>query len=131
VEKGQSPFVIDQIKDNYEILQIKKKARKTGVIYIGGGVPKNYIQQTAFLERHFGIPDSEHEYGFQITTDRPEWGGLSGCTFREGLSWGKEKPGGRYAACYCDATIALPLVVKATLERCKNLERRTRLAYEF
>lgn len=131
VEKGRDPLVIDQIKDNYEILQTKKKARKTGVIYVGGGVPKNYIQQTAFLERHFGIPDSEHNYGFQITTDRPEWGGLSGCTFREGLSWGKEKPGGQYAACYCDATIALPLIVKATLERCKNLEKRSRLAYEF
>jgi len=131
VERGRNPFVIDQIKDNYEILQIKKTARKTGVVYIGGGVPKNYIQQTAFLERHFGIPDSEHDYGFQITTDRPEWGGLSGCTFREGVSWGKEKPGGRYATCYCDATIALPLIVKATLERCQNLEKRGRLAYEF
>jgi len=131
VEKGLSPLVIDQIRDNYEILQIKKATAKTGVIYIGGGAPKNYIQQTAFLERHFGIPDVEHEYGFQITTDSPQWGGLSGCTFKEGVSWGKEKPGGRYAICYCDATIALPLVVKATLERCKNLDKRSRLMSEF
>ena len=130
-EKGRSPLVIDQIRDNYEILQIKKAAPKTGVIYIGGGVPKNYIQQTAFLERHFGIPDAEHEYGFQITTDSPQWGGLSGCTFKEGLSWGKEKPGGKYATCYCDATIALPLIVKATLERCKNLNKRSRLIFKF
>jgi len=130
-EKGRSPLVIDQIRDNYEILQIKKAAPKAGVIYIGGGVPKNYIQQTAFLERHFGIPDAEHEYGFQITTDSPQWGGLSGCTFKEGLSWGKEKPGGKYATCYCDATIALPLIVKATLERCKNLNKRSRLMFKF
>ncbi len=130
-EKGRSPLVIDQIRDNYEILQIKKVASKTGVIYIGGGVPKNYIQQTAFLERHFGIPDAEHEYGFQITTDSPQWGGLSGCTFKEGLSWGKEKPGGKYATCYCDATIAFPLIVKATLERCRNLDKRSRLIFKF
>jgi deoxyhypusine synthase len=131
VEKGRSPLVIDQIKDNYEILQIKKASSKTGVIYVGGGVPKNYIQQTAFLERQFGIPDAEHDYGFQITTDSPQWGGLSGCTFDEGVSWGKEKPGGKYATCYCDATIALPLIVKATLERCKNLDKRSRLKFKF
>ena len=131
VQQGRHPLVIDQIRDNYEILQIKKAASKTGVIYIGGGVPKNFIQQTAFLERHFGVPDVEHEYGFQITTDSPQWGGLSGCTFKEGLSWGKEKPGGRYATCYCDATIAFPLVVKATLERCKNLDKRSGLRFRF
>ena len=131
VEKGRRPLVIDQIRDNYEILQIKKAAPKTGVIYIGGGVPKDYIQQTAFLERHFGIPNAEHEYGFQITTDSPQWGGLSGCTFKEGVSWGKEKSGGKYAICYCDATIAFPLIVKATLERCENLEKRGRLQFKF
>jgi len=131
LEKGRTPLVIDEVRDNYEILQIKKAAPKTGVIYVGGGVPKNYIQQTAFLERHFGVPDAEHDYGFQITTDSPQWGGLSGCTFREGISWGKEKAGGKYATCYCDATIALPLVVKATLERCKNLDKRSILNFRF
>jgi len=124
VEGNKRPFLVDAIKDNYEILQIKRAASKTGVIYVGGGVPKNYIQQTAYLQDMFGIPDAGHDYGFQITTDSPQWGGLSGCTFREGLSWGKEKLGGRYATCYCDATIALPLIVKAVLERCKNLDRR-------
>lgn len=131
MNKGQHPLVIDQIKDNVEILNIKRSASKTGVIYVGGGVPKNYVQQTAFLERHFGIPDAEHDYGFQITTDSPQWGGLSGCTFKEGISWGKEKPGGKYATCYCDATIAFPLIVKATLERCKNLDNRKRLKFNF
>jgi len=131
LEKGRSPLVIDEIKDNYEILQIKKTASKTGVIYVGGGVPKNYIQQTPYLQNMFGIPDSGHDYGFQITTDSPQWGGLSGCTFKEGLSWGKEKAEGKYATCYCDATIALPLVVKATLERCKNLDKRSRVKFKF
>jgi deoxyhypusine synthase len=126
-EEGKQPLMIDAIEDNYEIFNIKRMSPKTGVIYVGGGVPKNYIQQTAYLQDLFGIPDSEHDYGFQITTDSPQWGGLSGCTFKEGLSWGKEKPGGKYATCHCDATIALPLIVKAVLERCKGLEKRDRL----
>lgn len=132
IQKGLKPLVIDEIRDNYEIFQIKKASKKTGVIYVGGGVPKNYIQQTAYLEDIFGVPDSGHYYGFQLTTDRPEWGGLSGATFKEGLSWGKERPRGMYATCYCDATISLPLVVKAALEvSSKDLRRRTRLNFKF
>jgi deoxyhypusine synthase len=131
LEKKKTPFVIDEIKDNYEIFSIKRMAPKTGVIYIGGGVPKNYIQQTAYLQDLFGIPDASHDYGFQITTDSPHWGGLSGCTFMEGISWGKEKFGGKYATCYCDATIALPLIVKTTLERSKKLEKRSKLRLKF
>jgi deoxyhypusine synthase len=126
-EAGKPPLVIDEIKDNYEIFQIKKAAAKTGVIYVGGGVPKNYIQQTAYLQDLFGIPDAAHDYGFQITTDSPQWGGLSGCTFKEGISWGKEKSGGQYVTCHCDATIALPLIVKAALERCTTGNQRGRL----
>ena len=132
IKKGLKPLVIDEIKDNYEILKIKKASKKTGVIYVGGGVPKNYIQQTAYLEDIFGVPDSGHDYGFQLTTDRPEWGGLSGATFKEALSWGKEKPSGMYAVCYCDATISLPLVVKAVMEvSSEDIKRRARLNFNL
>jgi len=120
IKKGLKPLLIDQIRDNHEIFEIKKSSKKTGVIYIGGGVPKNYIQQTSYLEEIFGVRDRGHDYGFQITTDRPEWGGLSGCTFKEGISWGKDKHTGEFVTCYCDATIALPLIVKAVLERLGN-----------
>jgi deoxyhypusine synthase len=129
VAHGKKPLIIDEIQDNYEIFQIKKAASKTGVIYVGGGVPKNYIQQTAYLEDLFGIPDAGHDYGFQITTDTPQWGGLSGCTFQEGLSWGKEKPEGKYITCYCDATIALPIIVKSILERYS--QKRQTLDFTF
>jgi len=128
IKKGLKPLVIDQIRDNHEIFEIKKSSKKTGVIFIGGGVPKNYIQQTSYLEETFGARNRGHDYGFQITTDRPEWGGLSGCTFKEGVSWGKDKHLGEFVTCYCDATIALPLIVKAVLERLGNapaMKRRT------
>ena len=101
------------------------------MIYVGGGVPKNYVQQTAYLQDLFGIPDAGHDYGFQITTDSPQWGGLSGCTFQEGVSWGKIKSAGQHVTCYCDATIALPLIVKTVLERCNNLDQRRRLEFTF
>ena len=126
-KEGGRTLTVDGIKDNEEIFHIKMESKKSGVIYVGGGVPKNYIQQTAYLQDLFGIPNSGHSYGIQITTDRPEWGGLSGCTFREGVSWGKEKSEGQFIACYCDATIALPLIVKAVLERCRDLAPRQKI----
>ena len=128
IEAKKPILVLDQIADNHEIFAIKKASPKSGVIFVGGGVPKNYIQQTAYLEDLFGVPDSGHHYGFQLTTDRPEWGGLSGCTFREGMSWGKERKSGEYVACYCDATIALPMIVKGVLELCTSIEDRKPLA---
>jgi len=115
-EKQKPSLIIDQIKDNVEIYEFKKTSKKTGVIYLGGGVPKNYIQQTAYLEGLFGEKGRGHDYGFQITTDRPEWGGLSGCTFKEGVSWGKIKDEQNFVTCYCDVTIAFPLIVRAVLE---------------
>jgi len=59
-----------------------------------------------------------HKYALQITTDSPQWGGLSGCTLEEAISWGKinSAPNTR-AVCYCDATIALPLITQALSER--------------
>lgn len=131
IEEKRKLLVLDQIADNAEIFNIKKASKRSGVIYIGGGVPKNYIQQTAYLEDMFGVPDSGHDYGFQITTDRPEWGGLSGCTFREGMSWGKERKEGKYVACYCDSTIALPIIVRGVLEMTKGLEKRKRLCFNL
>jgi deoxyhypusine synthase len=58
-----------------------------------------------------------HRWAVQITTDSPQWGGLSGCTFEEAISWGKIAEQGERAVCYCDATIALPLLAHALLER--------------
>jgi len=83
---------------------------------VGGGVPKNCIQQTAYLEAIIDAVGRGHDFGFQITTDRPDWGGISGCTFREGVSWGKVKDDREFVTCYSDATIALPLIMRAVLE---------------
>ena len=119
-------LIIDQIRDSYEIAQLKKMASTTGAIYIGGGVPKNYIQQLGPVSELLFQKESGHRYAFQITTDDPKWGGLSGCTFEEAKSWGKIEKESAYAAVYTDATIALPLLVGAVLQEGKVFKKRKR-----
>lgn len=117
--KGKS-IVIDTIKDVCEITKIASGAEKTGVIYIGGGVPKNFIQQIEIAEKLFGYNTKGHEYAIQFTTDSPHFGGLSGCTFEEAVSWGKISKRAKKAQVFVDATIALPIVVHALSERVKE-----------
>lgn len=121
-------LVIDQIRDNFEIAQIKKMAKVTGAVYVGGGVPKNYIQQLGPVNELLFKRESGHRYAFQITTDDPKWGGLSGCTFEEAKSWGKISRHSAHAAVYIDATVALPLLVGAVLQEddaCRKRKRRS------
>jgi deoxyhypusine synthase len=119
-------LVIDQIRDSYEIAQLKRMAPITGAIYLGGGVPKNYIQQLGPVSELLFKEQSGHRYAFQITTDDPKWGGLSGCTFEEAKSWGKIEKESTYAAVYIDATVALPLLVGAVLQKEKIHRERKR-----
>jgi len=106
---------IDQIADADELTRIVEGAKKTGVVYVGGGVPKNFIQQTQVIASMHKIELGGHAYAVQYTTDAPHWGGLSGCTFEEAISWGKESPQTRQVQCFCDATIALPIVTSALI----------------
>jgi deoxyhypusine synthase len=120
-------LVIDQIRDSFEIAQLKRMSSVTGAIYIGGGVPKNYIQQLGPVNELLFKKEGGHRYAFQVTTDDPKWGGLSGCTFEEAKSWGKIEKESVYAAVYMDATIALPLLVGGTLQEgrvCRERKRR-------
>ncbi|MCS7098494.1 MAG: deoxyhypusine synthase family protein [Candidatus Methanomethyliaceae archaeon] len=123
-EKGIKPITIDVVKDNYEIAQIILKSKKTGAIYIGGGVPKNYINDAAVMLDY----TEGHHYAFQITTEPPHWGGLSGSTLDEAKSWGKVRKKAIRATVYAEATIALPLIVGYILQ--KNLHKnRKRLKF--
>lgn len=97
---------IDTIQDNYEIAQIVLKSKKTGSIYISGGVPKNYINDAAVMLDY----TPGHSYSFQITTDAPHWGGLTGSTLDEAKSWGKISKKATRATAYVEATVGLPLI---------------------
>ena len=100
---GKKSFV-DAFDDMSEIIDLAWTAKKRGIIYIGGGTPKNFIQQS--LQFSKGA-----DYGIQITTDREESGGSSGAKLKEGISWGKMNEKARFVDVRCDATIALPLIL--------------------
>jgi deoxyhypusine synthase len=98
---------------------------RLGIFTIGGGVPRNWAQEMGpFIEivNHrldLNLKPPRYTYGVRICPEPVHWGGLSGCTYSEGISWGKFVPpqeGGRFAEVYADATTVWPLLVKGVLE---------------
>ncbi len=101
-------------------------ARKLGIFTVGGGVPRNWAQQVGpYLELlhtrlDLDLPEARFQYGVRLCPEPAHWGGLSGCTYKEGVSWGKfmaPEDGGRFAEVLCDATIAWPVLLKAVMQR--------------
>lgn len=110
---------LDQTKDMDELAQIAERTKRTGVIYLGGGVPKDTIQLSTIIKSlaKGGKEETPHEYAIQITADSPQWGGLSGCTLEEAISWGKIASDAKKATLYADITLALPIVAHALNEK--------------
>jgi deoxyhypusine synthase len=100
---------VDTFRDIRQIMDICYKARRAGALFIGGGVPKNFIMQSMLL-----IPKG-FDFAIQLTMDTPETGGLSGATLDEAKSWGKIGEHADTVTVYSDATITLPILVAATL----------------
>lgn len=141
-------IVLDSVKEFDQFVGIGERTKEIGVVYIGGGVPKDFTQLLAISVspktedkgikgrrghlrkglREYYYP---HRYAIQITTDSPQWGGLSGCTLEEAISWGKIDIKGKRAVCYCDATIALPLITHALNERVKAKRKAPDLSWIF
>lgn len=122
--------------DHYTKLIDKQK--KLGIFTIGGGVPRNWAQQVMpYLDllRAKDFSKDRHEgkkvvykeetplmfsYGVRICPEPVEWGGLSGCTYSEGVSWGKFAPesmGSKFSEVLADATVVWPLILKSALEK--------------
>jgi len=98
----------------------KKRGGKSAVWILGGGSPKNFLLQTEpQIQEVLGIAEKGHDYFLAVTDARPDTGGLSGATPGEAVSWGKidpeQLPG--TVICYCDTTIALPLLTHYALAR--------------
>ena len=128
--KGLPPFAFDPFLDLEDFADRVRRAERIGIFTIGGGVPRNWAQQVApYLEissARLGRdePIRRYHYAVRICPEPEHWGGLSGCTYTEGVSWGKfvpESEGGRQVEVHADATIAWPIIVRAVIER---LERR-------
>ena len=111
--------------DLLEYARLIGQASELGILTIGGGVPRNWAQQVGpffdITNHRIGtaLPAPRFKYGVRICPEPVHWGGLSGCTYSEGVSWGKfvaPSEGGRYAEVYADATVVWPLLMKALFE---------------
>lgn len=111
--------------DLQEYARLIGRAENIGILTIGGGVPRNWAQQVApyyeLTNNRVGakLALKQFKYGVRICPEPVHWGGLSGCTYSEGVSWGKfvaPKDGGRFAEVYADATVVLPILMKAVFE---------------
>ncbi len=115
------------LRDLQEYYDRCMAAKRLGVFTIGGGVPRNWAQQVGplaeLMHRRTGGAAGgliRFRYGVRICPEPVHWGGLSGCTYSEGVSWGKFVPpseGGRYAEVLSDATIAWPILLRGVMER--------------
>lgn len=106
---------------------------RMGIFTIGGGVPRNWTQQfgvyAELLARrgYKKLPLKRYNYGVRVCPEPVHWGGLSGSTYTEAVSWGKFVPpheGGLFAEVFDDATVALPLIVGAVLDRVGYFKRK-------
>jgi deoxyhypusine synthase len=123
---GRHKLRFDPFEDLEHFAATLMRQKKLGIFTIGGGVPRNWSQQFGpFIElrhRRLGenIPLKRYHYGVRICPEPVYWGGLSGSPYSEAVSWGKFVPpaeGGRFGEVFVDATVGLPLIVAAVLER--------------
>jgi deoxyhypusine synthase len=127
---GRQPFRISSITDNYELTQIVVQSPATAAVYVSGGVPKNYINDSIVMSYIFGLDTGGHKYALQITTDAPHWGGLGGSTLSEATSWGKVSKKATHEMAFIETSVALPMLYGYALQ--KNAARgRKRLEYEW
>ena len=80
-------------------------------------MPKNYINDSVVMSYIFGKKTGGHSYAFQVTTDVPHWGGLSGSTLDEAKSWGKIAKQATRAMAFVEPTVSLPLIVGSVLQQ--------------
>ncbi|HZR32853.1 MAG TPA: deoxyhypusine synthase family protein [Terriglobales bacterium] len=124
--EGKPNLRFDPFEDLEHFAATLLKQKRLGIFTIGGGVPRNWAQQFGpFIElrhRRAGeqVPLKRYHYGVRICPEPVYWGGLSGSPYSEAVSWGKFVPpseGGRFGEVFVDATVGLPLLVAAVLER--------------
>jgi deoxyhypusine synthase len=132
---GRPLLTFDSYDDFEHYARTMLATKRMGLLTIGGGVPRNWAQQfgvyAELLARrgYEDLPLKRYNYGLRICPEPVNWGGLSGSTYTEAVSWGKFVPpeeGGRFAEVLDDATVALPLIAAAVLERIGYFDRAKR-----
>ncbi len=107
---------IDSVRDFRELTELKIAAGESGLLMIGGGVPKNFAQDTVVAAELLGKDVPMHRYAVQITVADERDGGLSGSTLREASSWGKVNTSDEQMI-YAEATLVFPLIASYAYHR--------------
>src|SRR5205085_1410715 len=109
-QKASGAGYIDIIGDVVESANIVIRRPRTASVVLGGGTPKNFINQATVQAEFFSDDVTGHRYALQIVTDVPHFGGASGSTLEEAQSWGKLATDSARVSVQSDATIALPFL---------------------
>ena len=104
---------VDVIGDIIESANIVIRRPRTASVVLGGGTPKNFINQASVQAEFYDDRVGGHRYAVQIVTDVPHFGGASGSSLEEAQSWGKLATDAEQVTVHADVTIALPLLVTA------------------
>jgi deoxyhypusine synthase len=126
-------LMIDPNRDVNEVCAIILAGKQNGCVILGGGSPKNfYLQGQPTLWEVYGIPKGGNDYFIQLTTDQVVWGGLSGATPAEAVSWGKVNPGvlPDTVVAYVDSTIGFPLFCEYAVAATHNRRERKELVHK-
>lgn len=126
--RHQDPAVgqIDIVGDIIESANVVLAHPRTATVVLGGGTPKNFINQASVQAEYYNAKVGGHKYALQIVTDVPYFGGASGSTLEEAQSWGKIAVTAARATVHADATLALPLLVSALSTSADRILRRRR-----
>lgn len=125
VEHPDKHVSIDSVKDFYELTQIKMKAKTSGLFMIGGGVPKNFAQDTVVCAEVLGKNVPMHKYAIQITVADVRDGACSSSTLKEASSWGKVDTTYEQMV-YAEATSVLPLIASYVYHKGNWKKRKKR-----
>ena len=111
--RDQTAGYVDVIGDIIESANIVIRRPSTATIVLGGGTPKNFINQASVQAEFYDDRVGGHKFAIQIVTDVPHFGGASGSSLEEAQSWGKLSIESEKVTVQGDVTIALPLLVTA------------------
>ena len=124
-ERPSDHVSIDSVKDFRELTQIKINSANTGLLIIGGGVPKNFIQDVVICAEVLGADVAMHKYAVQITVADSRDGACSSSTLKEARSWGKVDTGNEQMV-FCEGTIAAPLLASYAYHKGAWKDRKRR-----
>ncbi len=121
-QNPQNHLTIDSIKEFRELTEIKLQSKESGLFMIGGGVPKNFVQDTVVCAELLGKEVNMHKYAIQITVADTRDGACSSSTLKEASSWGKVDTT-KEQMVFAEATSVVPLIASDAYHR-KNWENR-------